>query len=467
MQLPLAFKTRMQNQLGQNFDKFQASLEGVPPVSIRINPRKVAPIIYERKQVVWEPLAFYLNERPIFTLDPQFHAGAYYVQEASSMFVGYVFKQLFKKNTPLKILDLCGAPGGKSTHIASLMNDSSFLVSNEVIKTRTAVLTENLIKLGNPNLVVTQNDPKDFQKLPGFFDLILVDAPCSGEGLFRRDESAMDEWSVDNAAICSQRQQRILADVWEALAPGGYLIYSTCTYNPDENERNLSWITDQFDAVNVPIIIPDEWGISKINYQNIEAYQFFPHNIEGEGFFIGVLQKKGLEQPLKNRTKKKFNTPGKELEAIVTRWLVQPEYFKFIELNQTIRAIPSPLQPWIELLSEQLRIVHSGILIAEIKGKKLIPQHDLSMSWFLNKGQFPLILLDDYEALLYLKKENVHSDQGVRGFNIMMHDKLPLGFVNHLGNRSNNNYPVNWRIRMNLPVKEAFVPHVIVKNQEI
>lgn len=467
MQLPEGFKIRMQRQLGESFDRFQTALEKIPPVSIRINPKKVDPILFERKQVAWEPLAFYLKERPIFTLDPQFHAGAYYVQEASSMFVGYLFKQLYTNNSPLKILDLCGAPGGKSTQIASLMNDQSFLVANEVIKTRTVVLTENLIKWGNPNVVVTQNDPKDFQKLPGFFDLIIVDAPCSGEGLFRRDESAMDEWTVDNALICSQRQQRILADVWSALAPGGYLIYSTCTYNPDENEKNIAWITEQFDAESIPISIPDEWGISKINYQNIEAYQFFPFKIEGEGFFVSVLQKKGSEMLFKNKSKKKFNTPKKVLEDGYTNWLVQPEYFKFIELNQTIRAIPGPLQPWIELLSEQLRIVHSGVLLAEIKGNKLIPQHDLSMSWFLNKSKFPLILIDNYEALLYLKKENVHSSIGTRGFNILMLDKLPLGFVNNLGNRSNNNYPVNWRIRMNLPVKETFVPQIIFRNQEI
>ena len=194
------------------------------------------------------------NERPSFTLDPSFHGGKYYVQEASSMFLEQAFCATYQfSRIALNVLDLCAAPGGKSTHLLSLMNKNSLLVSNEVIQSRAAILSENIQKWGHGNVIVTNNDPKDFQRLPGFFDVIVVDAPCSGEGLFRKDPNALKEWSEDVVALCSRRQRRILNDVWPTLKTGGLLIYSTCTYNADENEENLKWLKEEYHVESIPL----------------------------------------------------------------------------------------------------------------------------------------------------------------------------------------------------------------------
>ena len=251
---PEAFRQRIRKQEYINADELLHGLACPSPVTVRINRKKWNKIPENSDPVTWCRDGFYLEKRPSFTLDPLFHAGCYYPREASGMFIGEVYRQTIGEARDLRILDLCGAPGGKATHLSTLIGDSGYLVANEVIRSRASVLAENLTKWGLSNSIVTQNDPSAFSRLPGFFDMILADAPCSGEGMFR-DQVAVDEWSEQNAALCSERQKRILADVWPALKNGGILIYSTCTFNPDENEKNIKWITEQEEALSRVIAV--------------------------------------------------------------------------------------------------------------------------------------------------------------------------------------------------------------------
>ena len=246
--------------------------------------------------VQWSSNGFYLQKRPSFTLDPLFHAGAYYVQEASSMFLEEALKQTVDLSQPIKILDLCAAPGGKSTLIQSVINNESLLVSNEVIKTRVNILSENITKWGAANVIVTNNDAKDFQRLPNYFDVIVVDAPCSGSGLFRKDREAISEWSEQNVHLCSQRQQRILADVLPALKEDGVLIYSTCSYSEEEDEQIADWLVEEFKVQSLKFKVEEEWGIveTQSSKQNASGYRFYPDKVKGEGFFIAVFKKGGV-----------------------------------------------------------------------------------------------------------------------------------------------------------------------------
>ncbi|MFD2144939.1 hypothetical protein [Mucilaginibacter antarcticus] len=259
--------------------------------SIRTNPFKKT-THKTGEQVPWCAEGLYLDTRPSFTFDPLFHAGSYYVQEASSMFIAYILKYI-KADEAVKILDLCAAPGGKSTLINSAMTADDLLVANEIIKTRVPVLADNLSRWGTANTIVTNNDPKDFARLHGFFDIILVDAPCSGSGMFRKDPAAMDEWSEANVKLCHQRQERILTDIYPTLAEDGYLIYSTCSYSHQENEDILDWLCDEFELETVRIPIDSDWGIVETESPLKKAwgYRFYPDKVKGEGLFASVLRK--------------------------------------------------------------------------------------------------------------------------------------------------------------------------------
>ncbi len=257
---PERFIQRIQSQKYINADGLLKALQEPAPVSIRINPSKWNLKPLNSDPVPWCTTGFYLEKRPSYTLDPLFHSGCYYPQEASGMFIEQVFRQVVNTGQYIRVLDLCGAPGGKSTHLSSLIGIHGLIVANEVIKTRAAVLAENIIKWGGVNTIVTQNDPSAFSGLQGFFDVILVDAPCSGEGMFR-DVVAINEWSEENTLHCSERQRRILSDVWPSLKDNGILIYSTCTFNPGENEENIRWMVKRNLAVTIELEISELEGV--------------------------------------------------------------------------------------------------------------------------------------------------------------------------------------------------------------
>ena len=271
--------------------KLIAALDDQPIYSIRLNPFKKVEIPFENA-VPWATDASYLKERPSFIEDPLFHAGAYYSQEASSMAIEQFLKN--KINKGQVVLDLCAAPGGKSTHILSLIPNDALLVSNEVIKSRSWILKENIDKWGVSNVLVSNNDPEDFSQLEGLFDVIVVDAPCSGEGMFRKDVNAREEWSAHNVNLCAGRQQRIIADIWPALKAGGILIFSTCTFNRRENEATLAWLHEQYELEGIELDLANLPGVIQTEESGLYGYRFFPGLVQGEGFFMaGVVKQEG------------------------------------------------------------------------------------------------------------------------------------------------------------------------------
>ena len=445
--LPPLFEEAMQNRLSGAFSDFVQSLKEVPPVSIRLNPRKNC--THEGlEKIQWSQFGRYLTERPVFTLDPELHGGTYYVQEASSMFLEQAFLQVVDQSRSIKVLDLCAAPGGKSTHLQSLLNDQSLLVSNEVIRPRASILCENVQKWGYCNAVVTNNDPADFQKLQGFFDLIVVDAPCSGEGLFRKDPKAMNEWSAANVALCSKRQRRILGDVWPALKQGGILIYSTCTYNELENEENLAWLKKEHEVESVKLKFDNQWGIENSNTNGIDGYRFYPHQVKGEGFFISVIRKLGEEDEVRIKGHSAFTPPSTKILSQLNEWILKSEEKSFINRNHQFQFFPKDKLHEIEFLAKNLYLLSAGTVIATAKHDKLIPEHPLALSTELNKANFNRIELELNDALRYLRKETLAIQDSKKGFSLMSYQNTPLGWANVLDNRINNLYPSDWRIRM-------------------
>lgn len=449
MILPEDFIQKTQPLLGDKWESFSKALNGVSPTSIRVNKEKYSQLL-EMESVPWCENGYYLSERPSFTFDPLFHTGAYYVQEASSMFVGQVFKQYVKDET-VRVLDLCAAPGGKSTHIASLISDDSLLVSNEVIRSRANILSENITKAGYPNVIVTNNDPSDIGRLESFFDVVLIDAPCSGEGMFRKDPQAVEEWSLANIQLCEERQRRIVADVWDALRPGGILIYSTCTYNTRENEYNVQWIRDSLGAEILPLEVSPDWNIHPSFENNMPVYHFLPHLTKGEGFFLAALRKSGeysnkIEYSSK-RNKKQNKAKLTPLEGEYKNYLTDNEKYTFFEKSSSWFVFPSVNIEQFEYIVSHLRLVSAGIYLGEIKGKDFIPQQSLAMSLALNISAFETVDIDKNTAISYLRKEALTFPVSPRGYLLLMYKGIPLGFVKNIGNRANNLYPNEWRIR--------------------
>lgn len=452
MNLPADFITRTKPLLKQDWDAFFNALAETSPTSIRFNKDKNIEIRKSLPSVLWNERGHYLDKRPQFTFDPLLHAGCYYVQEASSMFIGQVMKQYGGEE--IKVLDLCAAPGGKSTLIADLLDQDSLLVSNEVIRSRSYILSENLTKWGKANVVVTNNDPSDFSKLKGLFDIILVDAPCSGEGMFRKDDVAVEEWSVDNVKLCKERQQRILADVWPALKTDGILIYSTCTYNLEENEENVQWISDELDADILSVETKEEWGISPSLMDDVTAYRFFPHKTKGEGFFCAVLRKTETERSYTVKSKFKDKRRKGDLPATFKDYILEKDNFVFYQKGDMWNAFPKHLYDNLYVLKAQLNIVSAGICIGGIKGEDLIPNQSLALSNHLNREAFSVCDIDWKTAIAYLRKEAIVLDNQPKGYTLLTYKDIPLGFVKNIGNRANNLYPQEWRIRSaNVPTE--------------
>ena len=448
---PEAFIKRIKQQQYINADELLHALEEPSPVTIRINRSKWDHDPTDSESVPWCRDGFYLKERPSFTLDPLFHAGAYYPQEASGMFIEQVLKQVIVEKPEVKILDLCAAPGGKSSHLSALLGGKGILVANEVIRSRASVLAENITKWGLSNSVITQSDPSVFGKLQGFFDLVLVDAPCSGEGMFR-DKTALREWSEENAGLCSDRQKRILMDVWPALKENGILIYCTCTFNPAENEQNIKWLTGRHECESVRLDISDYPGITEIFCQGIYGYGFYPGRINGEGLFISVLKKTGKQEKTEVRNRSaNYSRVTREEKAIAEDWTL----FKgdqLIESGNSVIAYPGDISDY-QLITKSLRIIRPGIKLFVTKTKRNIPEHDLAMSVHLRKESFPSADLEYGEALAYLSRGQFRIDNIQKGWSILRYRGVALGFINNIGSRINNYYPVGWRIRMNTQQK--------------
>ncbi|WP_298648863.1 rRNA cytosine-C5-methyltransferase [uncultured Proteiniphilum sp.] len=454
MNFPADFISSIRLLLGSGMESFLSVLAGDAPVSFRLNPfkakRNPMESVVPLQRVPWSQWGFYLEKRPSFTFDPLFHTGYYYVQEASSMFVEQVVDQLVTE--PVVCLDLCAAPGGKSVSLFSALPEGSLLVSNELVRQRAQVLSETMTKFGHSNGMVTNNMAKDFAAFPHFFDLVLVDAPCSGEGMFRKDEAAVKEWSTHNVGMCAVRQRDILNDIWPALKPGGLLIYSTCTYNTAENEENALWAADELRAEFVCVETNKEWGITPSFDSRVTGYRFFPHNTRGEGLFVTVLRKARVEADeavsgrVRAKNKKKPSLFVKDRSAY-TNLLLHSDTFDFVEAGNRIIALPAEHSEGLITLNERLKTVSMGIEIGERKGKDFIPSHMLAMSRELNPKAFFRYEVTCEEAVSYLRREAITLPDASRGYLLLTYKGEPLGFVKNLGNRANNLYPHEWRIR--------------------
>lgn len=447
-ELPELFKSAMRARLGQEAEAFIQSLHDPSPVSIRYNLQKMLPS--GGVPIPWCASGRYLNDRPSFTLDPVFHAGGYYVQEASSMLLEQAVKQAVDLTRPLVVLDLCAAPGGKSTHLASLLTSTSLLISNEVIRSRASILAENIEKWGTANVLVTHNDPADFLHVPELVDLMVVDAPCSGEGLFRKEPEAVQEWSPRNVELCALRQRRIVADAWVALKPGGVMIYSTCTYNDEENVNNLTWLKDQYHPEFIALALDPTWGVSEISSKECKGYQCYPHWVKGEGFFFAALRKPGTYTGRPPRVKSRLHKPKEKEIDPARNWIQNPEGATFFLHGQQIRFIHDAHVDLMEVVLERLHVIQAGTAMGEITKNKIIPDHGLALSLYRNPEAFPTHSLTLDEALVFLRKDPMALDSVQRGFHAITYKNLALGWVNVLPGRINNLYPSARRIRMSV-----------------
>lgn len=421
------------------------------PTSIRLHPLK-GHVLQESSlsQVPWCSLGRYLPQRPVFTTDPCLHAGAYYVQEASSMFLDFALRTCIPSPDNLRVLDLCAAPGGKSSLIASYLDPKSLLLSNEVIRSRASILEENMGRWGYRNTWVCSNDPRELGKIEDYFDLIVVDAPCSGSGLFRKDEKAIEEWSTDAVALCASRQQRILHDIYPALKQGGLLIYATCSYSMEEDEQILDMLAQQYHFESVPLNPPAEWGIVPVQSPecSIQGYRFFPHLLDGEGFFLAVLRKtEGGLSPDYPR----FRTVHDKGNAEKVAPLLGLDEFALLPMTDNqFSVISRDHEADYHLLKQFVYLRKTGINAGSPGPKEWLPAHDLALSPMLSAAVRGMELTLE-EALLFLKKETFSpvSAHG-KGWAIARYKGLGLGWMKVLDNRINNYLPKNLRIRMDI-----------------
>ena len=480
MELPVAFIEQIKELLPNEYEAFFKAMDKPSPVSVRLNDKVTITPNYP--QVPHCKSGYYLPERPTFTLDPWFHAGVYYVQEAGSMFLEQVVRKYLSNDestnrligdvlmtegnnrltpnsslqTPnyigsstnskaelhaTRALDLCAAPGGKSTHLASLLSDDSLLISNEVMPQRAHILAENATKWGYGNMMVTNNRPADFGKLEGYFDLLLTDVPCSGEGMFRKDEKAIEDWSPAYVLECAERQRSILTDVWPALKQNGLLIYSTCTFNKAENEDNIAWIAQELGA------------------EILESRHFYFHTDQSEGLFMAALRKTATAGNTRIKPQKSISrlvdyshsfintSPIRQNEAMLTN----PDDWCIKEVKDLVYALPKAYEADFAILDKHLRWLKKGIGIATLKGKNQTPHIDLALSRHINKEAFITYELDLPTALHYLKGESITLPDAPIGYLLLTFKGVPMGWGKNIGNRCNNLYPDAWRIRMNIP----------------
>lgn len=521
--IPEDFIRRIKNQFPEEYPAFLNALEDVPATSIRINPSKWTPLCPfpspPAMPVPWSLNGWFLTDRPSFTMDPLFHAGCYYVQEPGSMFLEQVLKKLLPAGhneirkygtsfgetsqpdgapVPGIILDACAAPGGKTTLLASLYPDS-LVVANEPVRSRIPSLLENSIKWGTGNIVITQNDTSRIAEFTGFFDLILADAPCSGEGLFRKDHDARKEWSSDKAHHCSLRQRSILGNLWQALRPGGFLVYSTCTFNPEENEMNIAWLLHQTGGESVTV---DASGpMVHISKGPVSGYAFYPHKTTGEGFFLSIIRKpadavqdgyrspdgypspdpgrgpSGSCQPAPQAVSRpahrsgnrpavrpnsrpgnqssfrpvsghsKIGIPDPEIIQQAEPWFSGDD-FSWFTIGDRLFRIRTPHLEILRQLSSALTIRYAGTEAGKIIRDDARPSPAAALDIRLNSELFPHLNCSREEALKFLRREPpALPDRFPPGWILVTYSGLPLGWARNIGSRLNNYHPKEWRIR--------------------
>lgn len=416
MTLPQGFIDMISPLLGADAPAFLEAMQQTPSVSIKLNRRKttdVAATGYDGTEAVrWCRSGYYLPHRPLFTYNPLLHAGVFYVQDASSMIYETIAERIvpmaLDTGSPLRVLDLCAAPGGKTTSLINALPDGSMVVANEFIGNRASILKENLLKWGYPDIMITNSPTSRFADMGEIFDIVAVDAPCSGEGMMRKDETAVTQWNEGLQRQCASLQREILTDAFKALKPGGFLIYSTCTFNRLENEENVNFLVEDLGMVTVDMEFPQEWGIGKGIETLHPCMRFMPHITRGEGLFAAVLRKEG-------------------------------DYPKATRLKD---------DAFRKLIKSKVKVICDGIPTSILKGREMVPTSESVLSTDFTRGSLPEAEVDETTALSYLRHEALHLDSDIpRGFVVITYKGYPLGLVKNIGNRANNLFPSVWRIR--------------------
>lgn len=449
--LPAKFVERVLRELGPDEGgALCRALTGEPSVSVRLNAVKglAAP---SGRPIGWSTGGYWLDARPSFTLDPDFHAGRYYVQEASSQFVGHIVAACGGIGGG-RVLDLCAAPGGKTTLYSTLAGRGGLVVANEIVRNRAAVLADNVRKWGVGNVAVTVNDPSQVARLEGWFDAVAVDAPCSGEGMFRKDPDARGEWSEGNVKQCAARQDEILREAWRALKPGGTLVYSTCTFNRDEDEgaleRMAAWAGDEI-AESEETAVEDAWGIVCGRVGAFRTFRFYPHRTCGEGFFAAVARKSfdaggRVRAPKARRTV--FAAVDRKTAGELARWVRNPGGMRFAAVADTCYAWYAAQADAVRTLSEALPVIYSGVALGQVFKGVLKPDPALAFFDGLNRGALPAAELDDEETLRFLRRQDIAAGGLAEGMNLVCSRGRALGFAKRIGARVNNLYPNSLRI---------------------
>uniref|UniRef100_UPI004055D98D methyltransferase RsmF C-terminal domain-like protein n=1 Tax=Alistipes sp. TaxID=1872444 RepID=UPI004055D98D len=449
--LPIAFMERMRTQLGrEEAERLFEALDSASPVAIRLNPAKSGEdgVWNDSEQVAWCKSGRKLKERPSFTLDTDFHAGAYYVQEAASQFIDHIIagEELQGK----RVLDMCAAPGGKTTIYSTAVGEDGLVVANEYVRSRANVLADNVRKWGLGNVLVTNNAPEHLSQFEGWFDMVAVDAPCSGEGMFRKEEVAREDWSEEAVKMCAARQMSIVREAWRSLKDGGLFIYSTCTFNDEEDEGVLHAFIEEIGDVFAPlqsVDIEEEWGIVRGEVGAFQTFRFFPHKTDSEGLFVAVARK---AEPTTQRTpkarKKVMQEVDKSSRKELMRWLQEPDNYTFALVADTIYAYRSEQFKAVQALSEGLTAIYSGVAMGQIFKSKLKPDWALSQYVGLAREAVSVEELDEERALNYLRKHDIAVGDMAEGINLVTHKGRALGFAKRVGARCNNLYPNSLKI---------------------
>lgn len=467
MELPKDFESYTRQLFGaERYERLRQGLAEETPVSVRLNPWKVdvsgISLSGDDGQVPWCPLGHYLTSRPAFTFDPLLHAGAYYVQEASSMFLHWVLGQLISE--PVVLLDLCAAPGGKTMAAQCALPKGSLVMSNEPVALRSNILAENLAKFGLPHSMVTRNYAADYARAGMRFDVVVTDVPCSGEGMFRKDPGAISEWSADHVNACWQLQRSIVEDIWPCLRPGGLLVYSTCTFNALEDEANVEWVSEHLGADFVSLSPDPSWNITGPLTGNAPVFRFLPGTTRGEGFFLCVLRKRGQSESVlasmadsstakgRNRHRGKAHDKGPKTQSqnaqaeLLASWL-EGDY-ELRQAGQRWRAIPKWWVSLYDKATKELNVLQAGVTLGAERGRDIVPDASLALSIALREAACPRVEVDYPSAVSYLRKEAVTLPPDTpKGFVLLTYRGLALGWEKNMGNRANNLYPAEWRIK--------------------
>lgn len=459
-------------------DGLADALRDEPEVSVRVNRRKGIAVPHGVDCVPWCRDGFYLGSRPRFTFDPALHQGLYYVQDASSMILSEVVRRLSQGMTAPRYLDACAAPGGKTTAAIDALPDDAIIVANEYVRQRAMALRENIIKWGAPNVIVTTGDTARLSRLRGQFDIIAADVPCSGEGMMRKDAEAVAQWTPALVDECAARQRGIVANLWPALRPGGYLVYSTCTFNRRENEEMVAHMADTLGAEPVDLGLCAEFdGIAPGIGTPHPCCRFMPHRLRGEGLFLAVLRKpmdadsrpfhdihpqRTSRPPRKGKNRP--DTATIKIPAGLTRLLTPALDWTYTATPSAITAFPAHGADLLTECRGHLDIIHAGVEVATLKGRDYLPSHSLAISTAfailttLNplkdlkditpplSNVYPTVEVDYPTAIAYLRREAINLPDAPRGLILLSYGRHPLGFAKNLGNRANNLYPPDWRI---------------------